>query len=140
MAASRSFIVIAILLLLWNLLGVAAFVMQYHADLTELAKTDPVTADAFARMPGWAWGAYALAVGAGLIGAILLLARKALAAPLFLLSLIAVIVQFGYTFLDTNLIAQKGAAATVPFPAFIVAVAVAQLLYSRSQVAKRVLR
>lgn len=135
----RYFIVIAIVLLLWNLMGLAAFTMQYTADLTELAKSDPVTAQAFAAMPAWVWIAYAIAVGAGTLGAILLLMKKAAAASLFLLSLIAVVVQFGYTFLGTDLLALKGP-SVIAFPAFIVVMAVVQLLYARNLVSKGVLR
>lgn len=123
----RYFIVIAIVLLLWNLMGLAAFAMQYTADLTELAKSDPVTAQAFAAMPAWVWIAYAIAVGAGTLGAVLLLMKKATAASLFLLSLIAVVVQFGYTFLGTDLLALKGP-SVIAFPAFIVVMAIIQLL------------
>lgn len=135
----RYFIVIAIVLLLWNLMGLAAFAMQYTADLTELAKSDPVTAQAFAAMPAWVWIAYAIAVGAGTLGAVLLLMKKAAAASLFLLSLIAVVVQFGYTFLGTDLLALKGP-SVIAFPAFIMVMAVVQLLYARHLVGKAVLR
>ncbi|ASY44941.1 MAG: sugar transporter [Pseudomonadota bacterium] len=135
----RYFIVIAIVLLLWNLMGLAAFAMQYTADLTELAKSDPVTAQAFAAMPAWVWIAYAIAVGAGTLGAVLLLMKKATAASLFLLSLIAVVVQFGYTFLGTDLLALKGP-SVIAFPAFIVVMAIIQLLYARNLVGKGVLR
>ena len=135
----RYFIVIAIVLLLWNLMGLAAFAMQYTADLTELAKSDPVTAQAFAAMPAWVWIAYTIAVGAGTLGAVLLLMKKAAAASLFLLSLIAVVVQFGYTFLGTDLLALKGP-SVIAFPAFIVVMAIIQLLYARNLVGKGVLR
>lgn len=135
----RYFIVIAIVLLLWNLMGLAAFAMQYTADLTELAKSDPVTAQAFAAMPAWVWIAYTIAVGAGTLGAVLLLMKKAAAASLFLLSLIAVVVQFGYTFVGTDLLALKGP-SVIAFPAFIVVMAVVQLLYARHLVGKAVLR
>lgn len=139
MKSPRFFAVIGILLLLWNLMGVAAFVMQYSADLTVLAQTDPTTAQAFTAMPGWVWGAYGIAVVTGTLGAVLLLMKKAMAATLFLVSLIAVIVQFGYTFLGTDLLAIKGAASAT-FPALIIAIAVIQLLYARSLVARGVLR
>lgn len=139
MKSPRFFVTIGILLLLWNLMGVAAFVMQYTADLIVLARTDPTTAQAFAAMPGWVWGAYGVAVGAGTLGAVLLLMKKAVAATLFLISLIAVIVQFGYTFLGTDLLAIKGATSAA-FPALIIIVAIVQLLYARSLVARGVLR
>jgi hypothetical protein len=65
MAQHRSVTVIGIILLLWNLMGILAFTMQYSMDLDELAQTDPLTAHAFATMPGWLWVVYAIAVGAG---------------------------------------------------------------------------
>ena len=139
MKAPRFFVAIGIALLLWNLMGVAAFIMQYNADLTELARTDPTTAQAFAAMPGWLWAVYAVAVVAGTLGAVALLMKKAVAATLFLVSLIGVIVQFGYTFLGTDLLAIKGAASAA-FPALIIVIALIQLLYARGLVARGVLR
>ena len=47
MSTSRSLTIVGIILLLWNLMGVMAFVMQYGMDLTDLARTDPVTARDF---------------------------------------------------------------------------------------------
>lgn len=139
MKASWSFIVIGVAILLWNLMGVTAFAMQYSANLAELATTDPYAAQIFAAMPGWAWAAYAVAVGAGTLGALLLLMKRSTAVPLFALSVVAVVVQFGYSFLGTDLLVVKGASSAI-FPALILAVAVAQYLYARSLVVKGVLR
>ncbi|MFD1107396.1 sugar transporter [Sphingobium olei] len=140
MSTSRSVTIIGIVLLLWNLMGVAAWVMQYGMDLTGLAKTDPVGARIFAEMPSWLWVVYAVAVGAGTLGALLLLMKKAAAATLFLVSLIAVLVQFGYTLGATDLIAQKGIVVAAGFPALVILIAIVQLAYARSLVAKDVLR
>ncbi|WP_022682825.1 hypothetical protein [Sphingobium bisphenolivorans] len=139
MIISRSTQLAGIILLLWNLMGVGAFVMQYGTDLQNLAKSDPYTARIFATMPAWAWLAYGVAVGAGTLGAILLLFRKAAAVPLFLLSISAVIVQFGYSFLGTDLIAVKGFTAAI-FPAVILIVAIAQWRYARHLTARGVLQ
>ncbi|ANI78941.1 MULTISPECIES: sugar transporter [Sphingobium] len=139
MSASRSFAIFALGLLIWNLIGVAAFILQYTADLAALAKSDPYTARIFAGMPGWAWAAYAVAVGAGTLGATMLLMRKRVAVPLFALSVIGVVVQFGYSFLGTDLLAVKGAGAAA-FPAVILVIAVGQLLYAQGLQAKGVLR
>ncbi len=139
MGASRSFKIIAIGLLIWNLIGVAAFAMQYGADLAAMAKSDPYTARIFAEMPGWAWAAYAVAVGAGTGGALLLLLRKPAAVALFAVSVAAVVVQFGYSFLGTDLWAVKGASAAV-FPTVILMIAVGQLVYAARLRAGGVLR
>jgi hypothetical protein len=139
MNASRSFIVIGIILLLWNLMGMGAFIRQYTTDLDKLALTHPDTAHAFAQMPGWAWAVYAVAVAAGTLGAVLLLLKKALAVPLFAISVVAIVIQFGYTFGGTDLVATKGW-STVIFPAIIFLIGIAQFLYARALVAKGVLR
>lgn len=139
MTTSRSFTIVAIALLIWNLIGVTAFIMQYTADPGMLARTDPYTARIFAEMPGWAWVAYGVAVGAGTVGAILLVLRKAAAVGLFTTSLIAVIVQFGYSFLGTDMLAVKGPSAVV-FPVVILLIAVFQLLYARNMKRKGVIR
>lgn len=138
MKTSPLFIPIAIALLLWNLMGVAAFIMQFTMDYAELAKTDPYTARMMATMPGWLWGVYAVAVGAGVLGALMLLARRA-AAALFALSLAAVIIQFGHALGLTDLIAVKGWSAAA-FPAFIILMAAIQYGYARAQVGRGVLR
>lgn len=140
MPAPRSFILIAIMFLLWNLMGLASFVMQYMMDVNELAKTDPAGAKAFAAMPGWLWLVYAVAVLAGTGGAIALLMRKKAAVPLFLLSLVAVVVQFGYVFLATDLIAAKGVVVAMAFPLLIFVIAIIQWRYATAQAAKGVLR
>lgn len=139
MAASRSFTIIALGLLIWNLIGVAAFIMQYTADLGAMARSDPYTARIFAQMPVWAWVAYGVAVGTGTLGATMMLMRKALAVPLFGLSVIGVVAQFGYSFLGTDMLAVKGASTTI-FPAVILAIAVGQLFYAQRLSAKDVLR
>lgn len=125
------FVAIAILLVLWGLAGCASFYFHvtYGADM------DPKATDwdraFFAALPGWLNIVYAVAVGGGLLGSIALLMRSKLATLLYILSLIAVIVQFGYVLGATDLIAHKGAAATVPFPLFIAVVAVFQVWFAK---------
>ena len=135
----RGFWIIAIVALLWNLAGDFAWYSQSHADLAAMAKTDPVTARIWQAMPGWAWAAYAVATWSGTAGAIALLARHRFAVPLFALSLLCVIIQFGWSFLGTDLLATKGP-TTLVFPALIALIALAETLWSRRQVAAGVLR
>ncbi|UZK66132.1 hypothetical protein [Sphingomonas sp. M1-B02] len=121
------FRIVAVILLLWGLMGAASVYLHvaYGADM------DPKATDwdraYYAALPGWFTPVYAVAVGGGLLGAIALLMGSRLAKPLFIVSLIAVVVQFGYVFLGTDMLARKGAAITVPFPLFIAAVAAAQV-------------
>lgn len=131
--------IIGIILLLWGLMGIAAFALQYGLDPVELANTDPAAARAFAIMPGWLWIVYAIAVGAGVAGSASLVARRAVAVPLYLVSLIAVVVQFGYTLGATSLVAEKGFLAAAGFPAVIILIALFQVFYSRMLAARRLL-
>lgn len=135
----RSFWTIAVILLLWNLMGDAAYLMQVTADLDELAKSDPITADAFRAMPQWAWAAYAIAVWIGTAGAIALLMRRKFAWVLFAVSLIAVLVQFGWTFLGYDLVAKKDATTAI-FPLVIVAITLFSTVYARRKAADGTLR
>jgi hypothetical protein len=129
----------AILFLLWNLMGCAAFVLQSTMDLAELAKSDPLQADIWAAMPLWAWAAYLIAVVAGTLGAIALLLRRGVAVPLSALCLVAVLVQFSYTFFLTDLFDQRGITAGL-FPLAIILIALGQTLYAVAAGKKGALR
>jgi CHASE2 domain-containing sensor protein len=128
----RRFWIIAAAILVWNLLGDVAYVLQAGADLDALARTDPVTAAAFRSMPVWAWIAYAVAVWVGTLGAVLLLTRRRKAWVFFALSLAGVVVQFAWSFLGFGIVAAKGWSSAV-FPAVIFAITLASLLYARAK-------
>lgn len=121
------FTAVAVLLVLWGLAGCASFYVHvaYGPDI------DPKATDwdraYFAALPAWLNLVYAVAVGAGLLGSIALLLRSKLAQPLYVVSLIAVVIQFGYIFLATDLAAHKGPATAYPFPALIFLIAVFQI-------------
>lgn len=116
---------VAVALLLWGAMGCYACYQQIKlgAEAIPGGATD-YDRQLFATLPGWYNYVYALAVGGGFVGAAALLIRSVFARTFFALSLAGIVVQFGYVFVMTDLIAQKGAAATLPFPIFIAAVAV----------------
>jgi len=128
----RKLRVIAGILLAWNLIGCAMYLLQVTMDIGELAKTDPATAEAFASMPSWAWAGYAMAVWFGAGAALALLLARKLAVTLFTASLIGEIFQFGWTFLGYDLIAKKGP-DTLAFPLVIFAITLASLYYARAR-------
>ncbi len=77
-------------------------------------------------MPMTIKAAYVIAVGAGLLGSIALLFRCVAAGPLFIASLLAVIVQFGWFFVVYKGAAKLGA-ASLAFPAIIALIAIVQI-------------
>ncbi|TKD50168.1 hypothetical protein [Sphingomonas baiyangensis] len=126
----RRLTIIAIVLALWGAMGVFAFYGDATMSAAKLAAMPEWDRQFYATRPGWFVWAYGIATWAGLAGAVLLLLRRALAVPAFAVSLLAALVQFGFVFAATDLVAVKGAAATVPFPLFILAVAIFQLWFA----------
>ena len=113
------FWIAGVALLLWGVSGVAAFYTSFHMTPEALAALSDYDRKLYTDRATWFILVYGVAVWAGLIGAALLLLRRRLAQPLFILSLIAVIVMFGWMFLATDIIAVKGVATAMGFPILI---------------------
>lgn len=104
------FTVVAIIALLWNLLGSAAYLwmtwlmpqMITPEVLSTLPEAERAVMEAQlamqAVMPAWATSAFALAVFGGLLGSFFLLIRKNFAIILFTVSLAGLLVQTYYSY------------------------------------------
>ena len=123
-----------IIMLIWNLIGMAAFASQWSMTQSDIATLPQMQQDLWNNMPGWAWVAYAVAVLAGTLGAIGVIRRKWWATIAFAFSLIGVAVQFSYPFFMTN--AAEGGVAMMGLPIAIFIIAVIQWFLSRSWQAK----
>ena len=119
-----SFWVIAVLALIWNLLGLGAFVSTVIMMTPEaLANMSPAEQELYANTPSWVNIAFAIAVICGTLGSIGLLLKEDWAVPVFAISLIGVITQFFYVFVLSNSFEVFGAeAAAMPGMIFIAAV------------------
>lgn len=87
---------IAIAVLLWNIFGVSQYLAAMSATPESLIESGYYTqeqADVMSNIPAWSVSLFALAVFSGLAGAVLLLLRKAVAASVFLLNLVFVILS-----------------------------------------------
>ncbi len=93
------FWIIGVFALLWNAMGLAAYFQQFLMSAEAFAALRPEQQDLLVSQPFWLTAAFATAVFSGFVGSILLLARKRLAVRLYLLSMVAVIIQFGGLFL-----------------------------------------
>lgn len=111
--------------LLWNLFGVAAFVMQASMSAEALSSLPKEQQELWSDMGMATWIAYAVAVGAGTLGAISVVAARKWAVPLFLISIAAIIAQFSYPLIYAM---GNGLMSLMIFPAFILAVAIIQWL------------
>jgi hypothetical protein len=84
--------VVAVAALLFELAGCYAYYLQATADVASLPLDQRALREA---TPGWIEWAYEIAVGIGLVGAIGLLMRRRFAVGALLLSLLAIVIQFG---------------------------------------------
>ncbi len=125
------FWIVAILLLLWGLSGVFACVQQWRLGPEAMGPATNYDRILYARIPAWYNLVYAVATVGGMLAAVALLARSRWAETLFVVSLIAVVVMFGWLFAATDIIAVKGPATVLPFPIFIAAVAAFGIWLSR---------
>ena len=87
------FKVVAVLALLWNLLGCLAFFSDLRLSPEDLAKLPEAQQALYAARAGWAVAATAIAVFGGVLGSIGLLVRKKWAFPVFALSLLGILIQ-----------------------------------------------
>jgi len=111
------------LALLWMLFGTMAWVFDLMTDETTVAGMSEAQRQLYAARPQWLFAVYGLAILSGLAGALGLVLRKGWAVPAFAVSLAAIVLQFGYTFLVMDAIGLLGLAA-VPFPLLIFAIGV----------------
>ena len=103
--------VISGLLLMWNALGSVNFAFQF--DATYVASLPEDYQAIIATRPAWATAAFGLAVFGGALGAILLMVRARLAAPVLALSAIGAFLATvqGFTWGGVMQIATAVAAA-----------------------------
>ena len=104
--------------LLWNLAGVANFVFQVFFTDAMVALMSPEQKELIMSNPMWMKLVFGIATILGLVGSIGLLMRKKWAIPSLLVSLIAVVIQMGYSSFATDALAVMEQSPV--FPAMIV--------------------
>jgi hypothetical protein len=105
--------------LVWNLLGVMAYVGQVTMSPDVLQAMPEAQRALYENTPAWVTSAFAIAVNAGALGCLLLILRKALALPVLVVSLVAVLAQMFHNFLLSNAIEVMGWAAIIG-PTFVI--------------------
>ncbi len=126
---TRGFWIVAIVALVWNLIGVMTYLMSVTMSPETLAETTEAERALHTGIPAWATSAYAIAVFGGVLGCLALLLRRSWAIPLFAISLVGVIVQMGYGLGMTDVLAVRGGGALV-MPVVIFAIAAYLLWFS----------
>lgn len=91
--APKWFTPLAVISLLWNLMGVAAYVSDMTMSAEAIAALEPGMRSLYESRTWWSTSATAIAVWGGTAGCVGLLMRKAWARPMFIGSLLGLIVQ-----------------------------------------------
>lgn len=126
---SLGFWITGLFALVWNLIGVAFWYMQTNMTAERLALMSESDRQIYEATPGWLNIAFAVAVFGGVLGALGLLLKKRWAGTMFLLSLIALLVQMIGAYVVTPAWAVYGPAGLV-MPAVFVLIAVFLLWYA----------
>ncbi len=129
------FWVVSVLALLWNLMGVFAYLAQAFMSIEVLEAMSQAERELYESQPPWVTAAFAIAVWAGLLGCILLLIRKKLAKTIFVISLLGVLAQTTYNFFLSNTFEVYGASA-MAMPIMIIVVSILLVLFSNKSISK----
>ena len=130
---------VSVIALLWNLIGVFFYLQQAYMTEADLAALPENQQPLYENIPAWVTGAFAIAVFGGTLGAILLLLRKRGAKTVFVISLIAVIIQMIYNLVLSDALEILGATAAI-MPAMVLVIAIFLVVYSNQQIQKGVLK
>ena len=131
----KSYWLIAVLGLLWNLIGVMVFLMTVAMTPEQLAAMPAEQRQVVEATPSWLNVLFGIAVATGVLGAVGLLLKRRWAAMLFLLSLVAVVLQMAASFAMTPMWSLIGPSSLV-MPVIVMLIALGLWLYARKAAAR----
>lgn len=131
---NKSFLIIAILALLWNIMGLFQFIMAaFMEDLMLETYSETYTdkqMELFLNTPSWYYVVFGVCTIKGVLASIALIMKKKIAVPLFLVSLLTVLVLQGYWILATQAIALLGTEAII-MPMLVIVTSIFLYFYSK---------
>jgi CHASE2 domain-containing sensor protein len=110
-------------------MGVMAYLMQVGMSAEDLVALEEAERRLFETTPSWVTGAFAIGVFGGALGCLSLLLRNSLAIPLLAISLVAVLVQMGYSVFLSDALDVYGSQALV-MPGLVIIFAVLLLWFA----------
>ncbi|MFD2828068.1 hypothetical protein ACFSYG_16440 [Leeuwenhoekiella polynyae] len=133
---SKSFWIISIIAVIWNLMGIFAFMGQAFMSSTMLAELPAEQVELIRSTPQWLTGIFAIATVTGLIGSILLILRRKSATTLFFISVIGVLIQMGYSFFATEALQIYGVVQGLAMPLMVIIIAAYLYFFSKKSAKK----
>jgi hypothetical protein len=138
LAAKRPawFWIAAALALLWSLFGLAMFWMEMTITPEQLAQLPQAQRTMHETLPGWIFAVDGIANFSGVLAAIMLLLGRRLALPLYRVSLVAIVVLFGYCLFPGRMLELMTLAEALVMPILITLVGVLLVWFARRSVAR----
>lgn len=130
------FYFVATLSLLWNIMGLMAFVIQMTMTPDALAQMSPDQIKLYETTPAFVDAIFGFAVVSGVLGCLLLLLRKSLAYKVLVVSLIAVLLQMSYVFCIQQAAVVLGADALI-MPSVVVIWGLFLVWFSQLSITKK---
>ena len=129
---------VGILGILWNSVGAFDYLATQTRNESYMGRFTPEQLEFFYGFPSWVVAFWALAVWGGVLGALLLLLRKRLAAGVLLISFLSMIVTSIHNFVFSNGLEVLGGTGMV-FTGLIFVFALGLWLYARAMAQRGVL-
>lgn len=132
---TTGFWVISIIALIWNLMGVMAYLGQAYMTDEMIAMLPENQQELYTNIPTWYTAAFAVAVFGGVLGCILLLLKKKLAKTVLLISFIGVIIQMYYNFFVSNSMEVYGPGGAI-MPIMVIIISVFLIWFAKHGIRK----
>lgn len=135
---STIFWIVSSIALFWNIMGVVAYLGQAYITDEALSLLPENEQAYYANVPAWVTAAFAIAVFSGFLGSLALVFKKKWAKPLFLISLVTVVVQVIYNLFIQEFVALTG--SRVILPLITVVIAAFLVWFSNNAIEKKILK
>ena len=135
---STSHWIIGVLALVWNIMGVIAYLSQAYMSEEALAALPEADLAYFNNLPAWVTGVFAIAVFAGTFACIGLLIKKKCSVWLFIISFVAVLAQSVYNFFIQSDLEITGSNSIMPL--LVIVISAFLVWYSRNLESKGILK
>ena len=124
--------VVGVLAVLWNSMGAYDYLMTQTQNEAYMSNFSPEQLEYFYGFPTWLVAFWALAVWGGVLGAVLLVLRKKLAAGVLLVSFLSMVVTTIHNFGLSNGFEVMGGPGELVFSALIFVIALLLYLYAKA--------
>ncbi|MBL4662921.1 MAG: hypothetical protein JKY22_05055 [Flavobacteriaceae bacterium] len=137
---NKWFWIIAVLALLWNLIGVSRYVMEAYSVESFRAQFNTDQLALMDASPAWLTAVFAIAVFSGFLACLVFLLKRKFAVLLFGVSLLAVLIQMISVWTTTNTIEVFGTMDGVVMPMIVITISIFLYYYSKGASQKGWLR